>query len=158
MPERTSLQLVAGRKQSGQLVHEEVLVEKLSPTKFRIIASPGYVLGVAAGDVIEPVGGVGEFRVVERGGNVSIQIFGDNGLVDDHLGELAGLSQAVDARGQDLTVLTVPLRLGFAHIENVLNAFCQRHPDVRWYYANVYDPSDGVTPLNWWLKHKPGHP
>jgi hypothetical protein len=25
-----------------------------------------------------------------------------------------------------------------------------RFPDSIWYYGNVYDPEDGVTPLNWW--------
>jgi hypothetical protein len=148
--QRIALNLLAGKKKSGQPVHEEVLVDRLSPGRYRIVASPGLVLGVAAGDVIETIGDEGGFRVVSRGGNLAIQLFGDNCLVDEHLHELSGLSHAIDGRAQNLTVLTVPVRLGFARVEAALNDFCLRHPGIKWYYGNVYDPTDGVTPLNWW--------
>jgi hypothetical protein len=26
-----------------------------------------------------------------------------------------------------------------------------KYPGCQWIYGNVYDPADGVTPLNWWL-------
>jgi hypothetical protein len=25
-------------------------------------------------------------------------------------------------------------------------------PNCEWYYGNVYDLKDGVTPLNWWAQ------
>ena len=47
-------------------------------------------------------------------------------------------------------VFTVPVSAGFGPVEAVFNSYTQRHPDVEWYFANVYDERDGVTPLNWW--------
>ncbi len=47
-------------------------------------------------------------------------------------------------------VVTVSVRVGFPAVQAVCNAFVNAHKDVNWYYANVYDPADGITPLNWW--------
>lgn len=123
-------------------------MDQLSVNQFKIVASPGLVLGIAAGDVVETEED-GGFRVISRGGNLAIQLYGDNCLVDEHLHELGELSHAVDGRAQGITILTVPVQLGFSRVERVLSEFCRRHSGIRWYYGNVYD-TDGVTPLNWW--------
>ncbi len=52
-PQRQTLDLRAGVKTSGEPVYEEVLVDGLGNRTYRLAASPGLVLGVAAGDVIE---------------------------------------------------------------------------------------------------------
>jgi hypothetical protein len=39
---------------------------------------------------------------------------------------------------------------GFAEIEKVLEEAVQAHGAAAWMYGNVYDPQDGITPLNWW--------
>jgi len=155
LSKRTALQLLAGRKSSGEPVHEEVLVDEIAPNRYRVAATPGFVLGIAAGDVIEVSSNKDEFRTIDRGGNLAVHLYGDNCLVDDHLKELAELSPAVDGRALDLTVLTISLGFGFDRVEQVLDGFCHRHPGIRWYYGNVYDPTDGVTPLNWWVGRPP---
>ena len=44
--------MVAGHKTSGEPVFEQVLVDLLDDGTYRIIATPGLVLGVAADDVV----------------------------------------------------------------------------------------------------------
>ncbi len=45
-------------------------------------------------------------------------------------------------------MFTVPVSVGFARIEELLNAFVPGTSGSSWYYANVY-ADDGVTPLGW---------
>jgi hypothetical protein len=49
-----------------------------------------------------------------------------------------------------MLVLTVPLAAGWDAIESSMNAAVERLGASSWLYGNVYDPSDGVTPLRWW--------
>lgn len=151
MTNRTVIRLLAGRKSDGTAVFEEVLVDELSPGVYEIIATPGMVLGIASGDIVS-TDESGEYEVVRRGGNLAVHIYGDNCLVDNHLRDLNHISPKVDGRAPNLTVLTIPLNKGFENIESTLESFCRSHHGLRWYYANVYDPIDGVSPLNWWLR------
>ena len=45
---------------------------------------------------------------------------------------------------------SIHVNLGFAAIESLFDSAMATYPDSVWYYGNVYDPSDGVPPLNWW--------
>ncbi len=45
---------------------------------------------------------------------------------------------------------SIHVNLGFAAIEEIFDNAMTAYPDSVWYYGNVYDPTDGVTPLNWW--------
>ena len=54
-------------------------------------------------------------------------------------------------KSSSLTVFTIPFRAGFAAIEAAMNRYRSAVPRGEWYYANVYDPADDSTPLNWWL-------
>jgi hypothetical protein len=49
-----------------------------------------------------------------------------------------------------MLVLTVPLAAGFDAVARTFDAAVARHAGSAWLYGNVYDPADGVTPLNWW--------
>jgi hypothetical protein len=63
--------------QSGQQSIEEVLpAEPLGGGRFRLLASPGLVEGVAAGDEVElaPADRTG-YRVLRRGGNLCVWIY-----------------------------------------------------------------------------------
>ncbi len=46
--------------------------------------------------------------------------------------------------------MSLPVSVGFPVIENVMERFLQAQPESEWYFGNVYDRRDGVTPLNWW--------
>jgi hypothetical protein len=77
-PERTTIELVAGKKSSGDPAFEEVLVDVVGEDVYRLVASPGLVLGVAAGDEIKVTGG--QFEVVSRGGTSRFRSMQSRGL------------------------------------------------------------------------------
>lgn len=150
---RRTLQLVAGRKTSGEPVMEEVLVDEIdSPHVFRLVATPGLVLGVAAGDTLSIDIDAGTFEVVSRGGNIAVQVYGPHDLADTIKSQITSIGGYLDGRSGGLTVYTVPASAGFDKLERILNLAITRNPQLQWYYGNVYDPDDGITPLNWWRK------
>ncbi|GCB53405.1 hypothetical protein SNL152K_10762 [Streptomyces sp. NL15-2K] len=59
------------------------------------------------------------------------------------------LGGRMDGRARNLTVLTVPVASGFGELESILNHAAEENTSAEWYYGNVYDPEDGVTPLSW---------
>jgi uncharacterized protein DUF4265 len=150
-PERTTIKLMAGKKSSGAPVYEEVLVDPLGDGLHRLVASPGLVLGVAAGDHIA-VSGEGRFEVVSRGGNVAVQLYADPNIgadVSPLTSALANLGGRLDGHEKNLWVFTIPVSAGFPAIEAVFDAFQADNPGVEWYFGNVY-ADDGETPLGWW--------
>jgi hypothetical protein len=148
-PVRTVIHLEAARKRSGEPVIEEVLVDSLSGNKYRVVATPGLVLGVAAGDVINVDHAEKTFAVMTRGGNLAIHLYGPQDTVNRYVDDFDKLGGVVDGRAHSLTVLTVPVASGWDAVEGLLNSISQQDPDVRWYYGNVYG-EDGETPLGWW--------
>jgi hypothetical protein len=157
MHARTAVTLLVDISPSGEPVYEQVTAEALPDGRFRLLASPGLALGTAAGDVIE-VADDGTPLVVERGGNLALQVFAPD-VVADALGLLLRpLGGRLDGRIPDtLSVFTLPGDTGFAKIEHLLDAVVARHPDVEWLYGNVFDV-DGVTPLGWWSEDVAGSP
>ncbi len=72
----------------------------------------------------------------------------DSDSLVDKLKQLGGwLDGGVPGR---LIVLTIPVIAGFAKIEALLNHWVAENGPAEWFYGNVYDPADGVTPLGWW--------
>jgi len=146
------INLVAGTSRDGRTAFEEVLVDPQGPGRFILIRSPGLVLGVAAGDLIE-VSSNGEFTVLARGGNVCIQIFrtGDIEPMTPYVeSATTSLNGRLDGKSTRLLVATVPIQAGLPTIEKVFAKLVAQFPGAEWYYGNVYDPKDGTTPLNWW--------
>ena len=142
---------------SGEPVYEQVTAEALADGRFRLLASPGLVLGTAAGDIIE-VADDGTPMVVERGGNVALQLFAPDDVADALAMLLRPLGGRLDGRiPGTLSVFTVPVAAGFARIEQLLDAVMARHGDVEWLYGNTFDV-DGVTPLGWWPAETVGNP
>jgi hypothetical protein len=144
--------LHAGKRSDGSPVLEEVPVRPVSTSQVVILQSPGLVLGVAAGDLLD-LKDDGEFEVVTRGGNLCIQVFAKSGI--DQLERemsrgLAAIGGRLDGRAAKELVYTVPVTAGFNAIEDVLKSCVARCEGAEWFYGNVYDPDDGVTPLNWW--------
>ncbi|HVV87276.1 MAG TPA: DUF4265 domain-containing protein [Kofleriaceae bacterium] len=144
--------LRAGVSSAGVSVQEEVLAERQGHGRYRVLRSPGLVQGVAADDIID-VDGNGDFHIVIRGGNVSVHVLAirDMPRLEAVLRPaLEALGGRLDGKAPKLLVFTVPLSAGFVSIEEALNRTLRGFADAEWYFGNVYDPVDGVTPLNWW--------
>lgn len=146
-----TLRLIAGHSTSGMPAFEELLVERTSEGRFKLLRSPGLVLGLAADDVIEAPGD-GTFSLVQRGMNLCIQIFGAGDLtplerlLSERLGKLGG---RLDGQTKRVLVYTVSVSAGFPAVEAILKDAVGELPGAEWYFGNVYDPVDD-RPLNWW--------
>lgn len=135
----------------GRPVHEELLVETIDEG-YRLVKSPGLVLGLAAGDVIS-VNSDCRYALVRRGRNVCVQMFAKErlreieSLASNLMSEVAG---RLDGKGPFELVYTIPVDVGFIRIEKVLGRVVEEFRQVEWVYGNVYDV-DGTTPLGWWV-------
>jgi hypothetical protein len=132
---------------------EPVHVEVLEGGRYRLLYSPGFVVGVAAGDEIEVLDEAGHFAVVHRGGNLAVQVFSREPVqpLRDELADQVRLrlSGTLDGSIDRGLVFTIPLSTGFAAIEAFFDRFVRAYPGTEWLYGNVYDPDTG-KPLGWW--------
>ena len=149
--ERHLLLLIEYRQ--GQPIKEPVHVEEIGDGLFRLLHSPGFVRGIAAGDEFRSVGADGAFEVIRRGGNLAVQVFSAEAVeplraeLTERVARLGGSLDGAIERG---LAFTVPVSAGFPAVEAVFNRWVAEHPGWEWYFGNVYDPVDGVTPLRWW--------
>lgn len=143
---------------AGQLTLEETLpAELLGERRFRVLASPGVVEGLAAGDEIEldPEAPCG-FRMLRRSGQLCIWFYlpkpmpaGADARVIRAADRLGGY---LDGGRAQLRVLTVPVKTGFDAIASELDAATRNLPGSTWAYGNVYERGDPERPLNWWVE------
>jgi hypothetical protein len=152
-PNQPTVRLLAALKESGQPVFEEVPVEVLGPARYRLLASPGILDGLAAGDVfvVDPISSL--YRVKEHGGNLCVQVWYPGldlaGRVDAELAPgVTALGGTLDGREQELTSFTIPLAAGIPVIEVLLNGWVDSADGATWSFGNAYE-EDGVTPLPW---------
>lgn len=152
-----SMDLLAGFRSDGSPVNESVIVEQLDEHVFKMLKSPGFVPGLAAGDTFKVLEN-GRFQIVSRSRNIAVQLFFPEGveITESVISEsMTVISGYLDGRSQQLLVYTVPFSVGFAAIQSCMQGLTEKFHGLEWYYGNVYDPKDGVTPLNWWLESSP---
>lgn len=142
---------------------EMVLVREISTGRFRLVCSPGWVPGLAADDIFECDQSDLGYRLISRGGNFSVQLFVPVGTAEQAKDQVQTLfSQRQDSGrvrldgespGETTTILvyTIPKGTKFSTIDSVFNRVKDNRKDIEWYYGNVYDTKDGITPLNWWI-------
>lgn len=151
---QTFVRLKVGGGPPDQPLYEQVLAVDLGDGTVKIDASPGLVMGVAAGDVIRLTDD-NQFEIVSRGGNVCLQIF-HRSRIDEvaksALQKIEGIGGWLDGQAPKLLVYTIPVSAGFAEIEAIVSQLQLSFPGLEWLYGNVYDLIDEVTPLNWWVK------
>ena len=139
---------------SGRPKIEEVVpAEPLGNERYRLLASPGLVEGLAAGDEIalapaEPAG----FTVLRRGGRLCIWVYVPEPPAEQteaRLGVAALiLGGYLDGGNKGLRILTVPLSAGFKQVEAELDGAVRDLQGSSWSYGNVYDRDN--RPLGWW--------
>jgi hypothetical protein len=140
---------------NGHPFREPVHATPVRDGVFRLLHSPGFVLGIAAGDEFRLVGEDGVFDVTSRGGNLAVQVFSREPVAPlraELTARVEALGGVLDGAIEHGLVFTIPVSAGFAAVEAMFNSWVAEHADWEWIYGNVYDPADGVTPLNWWVK------
>lgn len=149
------LQLIAGVDSNGTPILERVSVlSQQREGHFKLLKSPVFLRNLAAGDIFslspqKP----GLFQVVERSGKLCIRVFRKSGLeqIEEELTpQVEKLGGNLEVKTERTLVYTIHVNIGFGPVESLFDAVMARFPDSVWYYGNVYDPEDGVSPLNWW--------
>ncbi|MFO0865629.1 MAG: DUF4265 domain-containing protein [Gemmataceae bacterium] len=143
----------------GVPLKEPVHVQDLGGDAFRLLYAPGFIQGLAAGDDFRPMNDDGAFEVLRRGGNLTVQVFASEHASPyqaEFAKRVASVGGTLDGAIERGLSFTVPLSAGFPAIESIFNAWVSEHPGWEWYFGNVYDPIDGITPLGWWNERPQG--
>jgi hypothetical protein len=153
VPDETHLQLFV-EVVNGKAVREPVHVADLGEGRFRLLYSPGFVQGIAAGDEFRLVDADGRFDVIARGGNLVVQMFSREAVRESQtelVARVGRLDGTLDGAIEQGLSFTIPLAVGFPAIESLFNEWVEAHSAWTWHYGNVYSTIDLTTPLNWWL-------
>lgn len=156
--DKTEMPFLAGTNENGDPVFESLEVEFIAnkPKHVRLMKSPLLTRNLAAGDILRVINpDTAEYELKKRSGNLSIRFFGQDQLdiLEEALSsKLEKLGGCLDLRNQRALVYTIHVSIGFQTIEQTIDDVCKDYPEVIWYYGNVYDPEDGVTPLEWWTE------
>ncbi|MDO8273251.1 MAG: DUF4265 domain-containing protein [Gammaproteobacteria bacterium] len=151
-----TLSLIAGYRNDGEPVLEKIVVEAMTPAtkEYRLLKSPVFVRCLAAGDKIRyPADNPAGYELIKRSGNLCIRVLRKEGIeeVANTLSpELELLDGTLDLQSPRVLVYSIHVSIGFQNIEILLDRVIGQFPGTVWYYGNVYDPADGVTPLDWW--------
>lgn len=149
------IQLVAGTDTGGVPVLEKLQVMALEgENRFELLRSPLFVRNLAAGDIFTcEENSPSSFRIIQRSGNLAVRVFRKGNIGEMELAltpEVEKLGGRLDLQSDRALVYSIHVNIGFAEIERLFDGAMARFPDSVWYYGNIYDPADGVTPLNWW--------
>ncbi|MDO3388702.1 DUF4265 domain-containing protein [Gilvimarinus sp. SDUM040013] len=146
-----AIELFAGIRPDGQPMVERLSVKALPDNTLQLVRSPAFVKGLASGDVIKADPDKREFEILKHSGNLSVRVFSrsDASTLADRLnGPVVKLGGELDFETPRMLIYSIHVSCGFNTIEEVFNTI--NSDDAGWQYGNVYDPNDGVTPLNWW--------
>jgi hypothetical protein len=129
----------------------------LGGKRYRLIASPGLVEGLAAGDEIELDASVPSgFRMLRRSGQLCIWFYLAKpapSAADARVIRAADrLGGYLDGGRAQLRVLTIPVTAGFEAVARELDDAVRDLPGSRWLYGNVYEGGNPERPLEWWLE------
>ena len=156
--------LIAGYRPDGEGIVEQVAVTPVpndgksksanAAAQYRLLRSPAFVRGLAAGDKISFPADTDEgYELVQRSGNLCLRVLSKSNI-DDVLQiltpEIELLDGILDIETPRLLVYSIHVSIGFQAIELLLDRISGQFAGTLWYYGNVYDPADGVTPLDWW--------
>lgn len=147
------IELFAGHRPDGQTVVERLPVQVLDDDSCQLVKSPAFAKGLASGDTIRLLEDKRQFELVKRSGNLCVRVFAYEGLdeiAESLIAELEKLGGALDTENERMLVFSIHVSCGFAAIEAILNRYCDSIEECAWTYGNVYDATDGTTPLNWW--------
>jgi len=147
------IELFAGNDPQGQPIVERLSVKQQEDDSFQLVKSPAFIRGIASGDIVKMLPDTKEFEIKQHSGNLCIRVYARQGieeLSEQLTPEFEKLGGELDTETPRFLVYSIHVSCGFKEIESLLNKHVNNE-DQMWVYGNVYDPKDGVTPLNWWL-------
>lgn len=145
------IQMFAGNDASGQPFVERLQVKMDDQGLCQLVKSPAFVKGLASGDIIQLNPVDNQFEIKTRSGNLCVRVFSKDNvsvLNEAITPEIEKLGGELDLETPRMLVYSIHVSCGFDNIEAILNRHIKA--DSAWLYGNVYAPTDGVTPLNWW--------
>lgn len=149
-----TIQLVAGTDSQGRPIMEKLPVALRDQDQFELLRSPLFVRDLAAGDFFTcEQDNPADYRVTRRSGNLAIRVFRKDGIdeVEEFLTpEVEKLEGSLDLKTDHALVYSLHVNIGFGPIEQLFDGAMAKFHDAVWYYGNIYDRADGVTPLHWW--------
>lgn len=146
------IEVFAGSRPDGSPVVERLQVKE-SDDGLVLTRSPAFIKGVAKGDLIAFNEEDHSFELKQRAGNVCVRVMGRHGIAElseDLTPEIEKAGGELDVETDRMLVYSIHVSCGFQKIEKILNDYIDEDEEQLWLYGNVYDPKDGVTPLNWW--------
>ncbi len=149
------LQLPAGQDSEGQQVLEKIEVFVLETADhYELKKTSMLVRGLGKGDIIcVDQNQTSKYKVAKRSGNLAVRVFRktDIEVLESSLTPQVEMHEGtLDIQTNRALSYSLHVNLGFAEIEALFDNAMAAYPDSVWYYGNVYDPADGVSPLNWW--------
>lgn len=152
MTESQHIEMLAGCNAQGEPVLEKIPVEIADEGVCRLLQSPAFIKGIARDDLIKLNEDTGQYEIKQRGGNLCVRVFSRsdvNTLAERITPQWEKLGGELDVQTPRMLIYSIHVSCGFKQIEAILNEAMD--PESQWLYGNVYDPNDGVTPLNWWI-------
>lgn len=153
MSSTSVIEMFAGTQADGSPVAERIQVVEADDESFVLVRSPAFIKGLAKGDQISFDNDDKSFELIKRSGNLCIRVFAREDieqLAEDMTPEFDKLGGELDFESPRMLVYSIHVSCGFDAIEKILNEHICEDSNSMWLYGNVYDPKDGVTPLNWW--------
>lgn len=148
------INLFAGKRPDGQDVVEQIRVKPLENKHYCLVQSPAFVQGLASGDEIRYDDKDNSFELIRHSGNLCVRVFTrDNisAIKEDLRAPIEKLGGELDYDNERMLIMSIHFSCGFTELEQILNKTMAKYAQAAWFYGNVYDPSDGKTPLNWWV-------
>jgi len=153
MNELSIVELYAGTRPDGKPVVERLQVLAQEDDSLILARSPAFIKGIARGDKIKLNKSDQSFELLQRAGNLCIRVIVKEDiemLATDLTPLIEKMGGELDLETERMLVFSIHVSCGFTAVEKVLNDYVGEESDSLWFYGNVYDPQDGVTPLNWW--------
>lgn len=147
------IELFAGTQPDGNSVVERLQVLEQEDDAFILVKSPAFIKGIVRGDKIKLNKEDHSFELIARSGNLCIRVFAKEDiqqLAEDLTPPIEKLGGELDLENPRMLIYSIHVSCGFKQIEAILDDLIGEETNSAWIYGNVYDPSDGVTPLNWW--------
>ena len=146
------IEVFAGSRPDGSSVVERLQVIE-SEEGLVLARSPAFIKGVAKGDLIAFNEEDHSFELKKRAGNICVKVMGHDVISElnqDLTPVIEKLGGELDVETERMLVYSIHVICAFQKIENILNDYIDEDEEQIWLYGNIYDPKDGVTPLNWW--------